>query len=81
MRRGPWRIRRVNIDKSIFGEDADMLDHAENIRHFEVMKDPLRKDVFEETRKLGQCWKSRLRITCLISEIVIKFDSMKNDGS
>ena len=45
-----------------------MLDHAESIRHLEVMKDPPRRDEFEETRKLAQYWKSRLRI-------------MKTDGS
>ena len=32
--------------------DLDMLVHAENIRHFEVMQDPPRKDGFEETPKL-----------------------------
>ena len=43
--------------------DSDMLDHAENIRYLEVMRILHRKDGFEETRKLAQYWKSRLRIT------------------
>ena len=46
-----------------------MLDHAENIRHLEVMKDPPRKDGFEEIRKLSQYWKSKLRVTCINMEL------------
>ena len=58
-----------------------MLDHAENVRHLEVMKDPPRRDGSEETRKLAQYWKSRLRIHLYRYGIEIKTDSMKNDGS
>ena len=45
--------------------DLEVLDHAENKRHFEVMKHPHRGDGFEEIRKLVQYWKSRSRITCI----------------
>ena len=51
------------------------------IRPLEVMKDPRRKDGFENTQKLVQYWKARLRITCIKMGIGIKIDSMKNDGS
>ena len=37
--------------------------------HLEVMKDPPRKDGFEETHKLAQYWKPRLRITCINMEL------------
>ena len=47
--------------------DLGMLDHAENFRHFEVMKDRNRNDGFEEIQ--AHCWKSRLRITCINMEL------------
>ena len=45
--------------------DLEVLDHAENKRHFEVMKHPHREGGLEEIRKLVQYWKSRSRITCI----------------
>ena len=42
-----------------------MLDHAENIGPFELMKDTPRTDGFEEIVKLCQYWKSWLRVTCI----------------
>ena len=57
-----WRVRyRVSkVRMSRIRLDLDRLDHAENMRHLEVMKDPPLKDGFEETQKLAQCWKSRV---------------------
>ena len=49
-----------------------MLVHAENLRHLEVMKDPHRKDGFEETPQLAQYWKSRSRVTCINMELTSK---------
>ena len=34
-----------------------MLVHVEIIRHLETMKDPRRKDGFEEIKNLAQYWK------------------------
>ena len=52
--------------------DSDMLVPAENVRHLEVMKDPRRKDGFEETQKLAEYWKSKLRVTCINTELKSK---------
>ena len=41
------------------------MDHAENIRHFEVVNIPHWKDGFEEIRRVAKYWKSRSRITCM----------------
>ena len=49
--------------------DLEVLDHAERIRHFEVMQIPHRKDGFEGKGKLVQYWKSRSRITCIKVEL------------
>ena len=42
--------------------DSDMLVHVLTRCHFEMMKDPRRKDGFEDIPKLTQYWKSSLRV-------------------
>ena len=57
-----------------------MLDHAEDIRHLEVMKHPPRKDGSEETKNDPVL---EVRVTCHLYQygIEVKPDSMKYDGS
>ena len=38
--------------------DSDMQVRAEIARHFEMMKDPRRKDGFKDIPKLAQYWKA-----------------------
>ena len=40
-----------------------------HVRHFELMKDPPRKDGSKGTQKLVLYWKSKLRITCITMEL------------
>ena len=54
-------------------QDSDALVHVKNTRHFETMKDPSRKDGFEEIQRLAQHWKSTLRI--MENAVEMKFKS------
>ena len=58
-----------------------MLFHVENSRHFETMKDPRRKDGFEEIQHLAQYGKSKLRNHLYQYGVESKIDSTQNDGS
>ena len=58
-----------------------MLVHAENIRHFEVMKGPHREDGFEEYKKLDLLLEVKVTHQLYQYGIEIKIGSMTNDGS